>query len=67
MRGDSFRADWRISDLIRHARTCGAPDLGVVCADEGPDFDALEAQVRGALKLKPRQEPDLARERGRAF
>ncbi|MEU2588257.1 hypothetical protein ABZ612_36465 [Streptomyces avermitilis] len=30
VRGDSFRADWRITDLIRHANTCGAPDPGVV-------------------------------------
>ncbi|MDQ1051780.1 phosphoadenosine phosphosulfate reductase [Streptomyces sp. V4I2] len=67
VRGDSFRADWRISDLIRHARTCGAPDPGVVCADDGPDFAALQAQVRGALKLEPRKEPDLARKRGRAL
>jgi hypothetical protein len=62
-----FRADWRISELIRHARTCGAPDPGVVCADDGPDFAALQAQVRGALKLEPRKEPDLARKRGRAL
>ncbi|MFM9632802.1 MULTISPECIES: adenine nucleotide alpha hydrolase family protein [Streptomyces] len=67
VRGDSFRADWRISDLIQHARTCGAPDPGVVCADDGPDFAALQAQVRSALKLEPRKEPDLARKRGRAL
>ncbi|MET7889004.1 hypothetical protein ABZU45_28045 [Streptomyces avermitilis] len=65
VRDDSLRADWRISDLIRHARTCEAPDPGVVCADDGPDFAALQAQVRGALKLEPRKEPDLARKRRR--
>jgi hypothetical protein len=31
VRGDSFRADWPITDLIRHAATCGAPDPGIVC------------------------------------
>ncbi|MGW3135034.1 hypothetical protein [Streptomyces sp. NPDC001139] len=57
MRGDSFRADWRITDLIRHAAACGAPDLGAVCPDDGPEFTALEEQVRAALD----KEPDLAR------
>jgi hypothetical protein len=45
-RGDSFRADWRITDLIRHAEQCGAPDPGVVCPDDGPEFTALKKQVR---------------------
>ncbi|MFF1517068.1 phosphoadenosine phosphosulfate reductase [Streptomyces sp. NPDC058305] len=67
VRGDSFRADWRIADLIRHARSCEAPDPGVVCPDEGPEFTALQAQVRAALKLEPRKEPDLARKRGRVL
>ncbi|MGW2563413.1 phosphoadenosine phosphosulfate reductase [Streptomyces sp. NPDC001514] len=61
VRGDSFRADWRITDLIRHAATCGAPDPGVVCPDDGPEFTALEEQVRAALEKEPRKEPDLAR------
>lgn len=65
VQGDSFRSDWRITNLIRHSRTCGAPDPGVVSADAGPEFAALEAQVRAALKLKPRKEADLARTRGR--
>ncbi|MEU8952033.1 phosphoadenosine phosphosulfate reductase [Streptomyces sp. NPDC048489] len=60
-RGDSFRADWRITDLIRHAKTCGAPDPGVICADDGPDFTALQQQVRAALQVEPRKEPDFAR------
>ncbi|WP_369253783.1 hypothetical protein [Streptomyces sp. R35] len=61
VRGDSFRAGWRITDLIHHAKTCGAPDPGVVCPDNGPEFIALEEQVRAALQLEPRKEPDLAR------
>ncbi|MFJ1839971.1 phosphoadenosine phosphosulfate reductase [Streptomyces sp. NPDC088175] len=65
-RGDSFRADWRITDLIRHAETCGVPDPGVVCADDGPEFAALQHQVRAALKKAPRKEPELARHGGRA-
>ncbi|MGW4516420.1 hypothetical protein ACWEO4_31530 [Streptomyces sp. NPDC004393] len=66
-RGDSFRADWRITDLIRHAEQCGAPDPGVVCPDDGPEFTALKKQVRAALKKKPRKEPELARRAGRAL
>ncbi|MEU4507376.1 phosphoadenosine phosphosulfate reductase [Streptomyces sp. NPDC024089] len=60
VRGDSFRADWRITDLIRHAEACGAPDPGVVCADDGPEFNALQQQVRTALKGEPRKRPELA-------
>ncbi|WP_202919855.1 hypothetical protein [Streptomyces adustus] len=59
--GDSFRIDWRITDLIRHPAACGAPDPGVVCPDDGPEFTALEEQVRAALEEKPRKKPDLAR------
>ncbi|MEU9395784.1 phosphoadenosine phosphosulfate reductase [Streptomyces sp. NPDC048324] len=66
-RGDSFRADWRITDLLRHAEQCGAPDPGVVCPDDGPEFTALNKQVRAALKKKPRKEPELARRAGRAL
>ncbi|MFF2517661.1 hypothetical protein [Streptomyces sp. NPDC058086] len=61
VRGDSFRADWRITDLIRHANTCGAPDPGVVCPDDGPEFTALQEQVRETLKKDPRKEPEMAR------
>ncbi|MFF3517590.1 hypothetical protein [Streptomyces sp. NPDC002573] len=61
VRGDSFRADWRITELIRHAAACGAADPGVVCPDDGPEFTALRKQVRAALALKPRKKPDLAR------
>lgn len=67
VRGDSFRADWRITDLIRHAEQCGAPDPGVACPDDGPEFTALKKQVRAALKKKPRKEPELARRAGRAL
>ncbi|MCX5251931.1 phosphoadenosine phosphosulfate reductase [Streptomyces sp. NBC_00201] len=70
VRGDSFRsfrADWRIADLIRHAAQCGAPDPGVVCTDDGPEFTALTKQVRAALQKEPRKEPELARHGGRAL
>ncbi|WP_371647830.1 MULTISPECIES: phosphoadenosine phosphosulfate reductase [unclassified Streptomyces] len=60
-RGDSFRPDWRITDLIRHARTCEAPEPGVVCPDDGPEFTSLQQQVRTALNSTPRKQPDLAR------
>ncbi|WP_158711653.1 hypothetical protein [Streptomyces xylophagus] len=58
--GDSFHADWRITDLIRHAQQREAPDPGVVCPDDGPEFTALQDQVRAALEKEPRKEPDLA-------
>ncbi|MGW6893709.1 hypothetical protein [Streptomyces chartreusis] len=64
VRGDSFRADRRIADLIPHTKSCGAPDPGVVCPDDGPEFTALESQVRSALMVKPRKEPELARDSG---
>jgi hypothetical protein len=61
VRGDSFRADWRITDLIRHATACEAPESGVICPDDDPEFTVLEGQVRAALREQPRKEPDLAR------
>ncbi|MFJ3310872.1 phosphoadenosine phosphosulfate reductase [Streptomyces sp. NPDC086549] len=61
VRGDSFRSDWRITDLILHAASCGAPHPGIVCPDDGPEFTALQQQVRAALEKDPRKEPDLAR------
>ncbi|QCX82234.1 hypothetical protein C9F11_43270 (plasmid) [Streptomyces sp. YIM 121038] len=67
VRGDSFCAGWRITDLLRHAELCGAPDPGVVCQDDGPEFTALEAQVRAALRQEPRRDPLLARSGGRAI
>ena len=67
VRGDSFRADWRITDLIRHAAQCEAPEPGAVCLDDGPEFTTLQDQVRAALEKGPRKEPDLARRRGRAM
>ncbi len=66
-RGDSFRPDWRITDLIRHAAHCEAPDPGIVCPDDGPDFTALQTQVRQALRREPRKKPELARRAGRAL
>ncbi|WP_405803406.1 hypothetical protein OG729_39400 [Streptomyces sp. NBC_00210] len=67
VRDDSFCAGWRITDLIRHAEICGAPDPGIVCPDDGPEFTALEVHVRAALKREPRKEPKLARGSGRAM
>ncbi|MFJ3714097.1 MULTISPECIES: phosphoadenosine phosphosulfate reductase [unclassified Streptomyces] len=61
VRGDSFRADRRIHDLIHQATAGGAPDPGVICADDSPAFDVLEAQVRSALARPPRKAVDLAR------
>ncbi|MBQ0953844.1 hypothetical protein [Streptomyces sp. RK76] len=66
-RGDSFRPDWRITDLLRHAAHCEAPDPGIVCPDDGPDFTALQTQVRQALQREPRKKPELARRAGRAL
>ncbi|WP_186356836.1 hypothetical protein [Streptomyces sp. SLBN-118] len=67
VRDDSFCAGWRITDLIRHAENCGAPDPGIVCPDDGPEFTALENQARAALQEEPRKEPKLARGSGRAM
>jgi hypothetical protein len=64
VRGDSLRADRRIAYLIRHAKTCGI-DPGVVCPNDGPEFTALQLQVRAALTMKPRKEPELAHDSGR--
>ncbi|MFE7077090.1 hypothetical protein ACFU96_44090 [Streptomyces sp. NPDC057620] len=66
-RGDSFRPNWRIADLVRHARTCGAPEPGVICPDDGPEFTALQVQVRAALQVEARKLPDLAHHQGRAL
>ncbi|MFI9825271.1 hypothetical protein ACIHFC_33265 [Streptomyces sp. NPDC052013] len=54
--GDRFRADRRIADLIRHAKPCGIVP-GVACPDDGPEFAALENQVRAALKETPQEAP----------
>ncbi|WP_259446188.1 phosphoadenosine phosphosulfate reductase [Streptomyces geysiriensis] len=66
-RGDCFRPDWRITDLIRHAAHGAAPDPGIVCPDDGPEFTALQDQVRQALTHEPRKKPELARRPGRAL
>ncbi|MFD7283480.1 hypothetical protein ACFV80_42460 [Streptomyces sp. NPDC059862] len=42
-------------------------DPGVVCADDGPEFIALQEQVRAALRKTPRKDPELARRGGRAL
>jgi hypothetical protein len=65
VRGDSFCAGWRITDLIRHAELCGVPALGVICPDDGREFASVEVQVWAALREKPCKEPELARGGGR--
>ncbi|MFD7015213.1 phosphoadenosine phosphosulfate reductase [Streptomyces sp. NPDC059928] len=59
-RGDRLRPDWSITDLIRHATTCGTPEPGIICPDDGDDFTALETQVRTQLAQPPRKPVDLA-------
>ncbi|MFJ1837959.1 phosphoadenosine phosphosulfate reductase [Streptomyces sp. NPDC088175] len=61
VRGDTFRPDWSMHDLIAWSQLPGAPSPGVVIADETPAFDALEESVRAALRKPPRKEPDLSR------
>ncbi|MFD9511146.1 hypothetical protein [Streptomyces mirabilis] len=41
--------------------------VGVVCADDGPEFIALQEQVWETLKKDPRKEPEMARHNGRAL
>ncbi|WP_326693370.1 MULTISPECIES: phosphoadenosine phosphosulfate reductase [unclassified Streptomyces] len=60
VRGDSFRPDRRLHELIHLAQGPGAPEPGIVCPDDGPEFDALEEQVRAALARPPRKEIELA-------
>ncbi|MFJ3445975.1 phosphoadenosine phosphosulfate reductase [Streptomyces sp. NPDC086081] len=59
-RGDSFRPDWRITDLIEASRRPGAPDPGIVLPDDGADMGLLEQQVRHALQKPPRKAVHLA-------
>ncbi|TQE33208.1 phosphoadenosine phosphosulfate reductase [Streptomyces ipomoeae] len=60
VRGDSFRADWSMHDLIAWSKLPGAPKPGVVITDETPAFDAMEKAVLKALQKPPRKEPKLA-------
>ncbi|WP_246033309.1 phosphoadenosine phosphosulfate reductase [Streptomyces hundungensis] len=60
VRGDRLRPDWSITDLIRHAATCKTPEPGIICPDNGPDFTALERQVRTQLTQPPRKPVGLA-------
>ncbi|MER8226454.1 hypothetical protein ABTZ58_39425 [Streptomyces sp. NPDC094143] len=59
-RGDSFRPDWRIADLIEASRQPGAPYPGIVLPDDGPDMDLLERQIRTALLQPARKAVHLA-------
>ncbi|MDQ0994799.1 phosphoadenosine phosphosulfate reductase [Streptomyces sp. V3I7] len=60
VRGDTFRPDWRIAELIEASRRPSAPDPGIICADDGTDMDVLEQQVRRALQQRPRKSVHLA-------
>ncbi|MQS17507.1 hypothetical protein F7Q99_36310 [Streptomyces kaniharaensis] len=55
VRGDSFRPDIRMRDLIELSRRPDAPRPGVVIEDEGPGFDRMERRVLEALRLEPRR------------
>ncbi|MEU9919476.1 hypothetical protein [Streptomyces sp. NPDC051001] len=56
VRGDNFRANWGITDLIRHGARARHR-----YPDNGPEFAALQQQLRAALTRAPHKEPDLAR------
>jgi hypothetical protein len=58
---------WGSSTASATPNTCGTPDPGVVCPDDGPEFAALQEQVRETLKKDPRKEPEMARHSGRAL
>lgn len=60
VRRDSFRPDRTIQELIDLAAAPGAPDPGVVCDDDTPEFAALQDQVRTALHRPARKNPQLA-------
>ncbi|MFG2845935.1 phosphoadenosine phosphosulfate reductase [Kitasatospora sp. NPDC048296] len=60
VRGDSFRPDISMAELIALSREPGAPRPGVVIEDEGPDFARMMKRLRWALKQEPRRLPELA-------
>ncbi|MEV7177850.1 phosphoadenosine phosphosulfate reductase [Kitasatospora sp. NPDC093679] len=60
VRGDSFRPDLRMSDLIELAKRPGAPEPGVVIEDGTVEFRRLQAEVRLALQAPPRKAVELA-------
>lgn len=47
VRGDSFRADWRITDLIRHAEQCGTLDPGLAALQKKPRKEPELARLAG--------------------
>ncbi|WP_042422341.1 phosphoadenosine phosphosulfate reductase [Streptacidiphilus anmyonensis] len=60
VRGDTFRPDWSMAQLIEESKRPGAPEPGIVLADETPEFAHLERQVALALAQPPRRLPHLA-------
>ncbi len=59
-RGDTFRPDWSMAQLIAWSSRPGAPAPGIVLADQTPEFAHLERQVTLALARAPRRLPHLA-------
>ncbi|MEV7124314.1 phosphoadenosine phosphosulfate reductase [Kitasatospora griseola] len=60
VRGDSFRADVSMAELIAASKRPGAPVPGVVIEDEGPDYARMMEQLTTALQQEPRRLPELA-------
>ncbi|MCQ9179067.1 phosphoadenosine phosphosulfate reductase [Streptomyces sp. IBSBF 2953] len=60
VRGDTFRPDISMHELIALSRQPGAPKGGVVIPDETPEFQATKASVMDALSKPPRKETRLA-------
>jgi hypothetical protein len=67
VRGHRFRQDLSIAELIELAKRRGGPQ-GIVLADDGPEFGALEKAVRAALPQPPRRtlgvDPDAPQQLG---
>ncbi|MFJ9521295.1 phosphoadenosine phosphosulfate reductase [Kitasatospora sp. NPDC101801] len=60
VRGDSFRADVSMAELIAASKRPGAPDPGIVIEDEGPDYARMMTQLTAALQQEPRRLPELS-------
>ncbi|WP_331727403.1 phosphoadenosine phosphosulfate reductase (plasmid) [Kitasatospora sp. NBC_00374] len=60
VRGDSFRPDVSMADLIALSKRPGAPVPGIVIEDEGKDFARMMAGLQSALEQEPRRLPELS-------
>ncbi|MFB7378076.1 phosphoadenosine phosphosulfate reductase [Kitasatospora purpeofusca] len=60
VRGDTFRPDVSMADLIALSRRPGAPAPGVVIEDEGPEFARMMEKLVWALGQEPRRLPELS-------